>query len=130
MNVEFKGTRIVEGIVEFDKENQLWRIVSDPNKIYKYEIIENVKIIEIKKNQTSGVLGGIASTMVAPAAYAQPSAVVKLQIKVKTSNQDIVFDTSTEYVRQGTLDYNKERSKADEIRKKLKIIEKRNKAKA
>lgn len=128
MEEKFIMSKNVLGIVEFDKSHQLWRACANPDQVYVYHKIEKVSIIETLqgKQKVDHILSGVAATMSAPVSFAQPSAFVKIQIKVITKDEDIVFDVSKDYVRQNTLDYHDDKRKAEEVKKFFKVLIKRN----
>lgn len=126
---EFTPTKKVLNIVEFDKNHQLWRICEKPNELFDYDQVQKVNIVEKLQEgkKTKSIIDNIGVTMGAPVSFAQPSAYVKIQIKVLLkNNENFIFDISDEYVKQNTLDYHDDKRKAEEIKKKLKILEKRN----
>lgn len=127
---EFTTTRNILDIIEFDKNNQLWRVCDTPSELFNYSDVKKVSIIEKIKNheKTKNIIRNIGSTMIASTSYISSSADVKIQIKVDLTNGgDIVFDISKKYIQQNTLDYHSDKRKAEEVKEKLKFLEKRNK---
>lgn len=129
MTIKFFASKNVLNIVEFDKTHQLWRICANNTNTYTYEQVKKVSMIETleKNKRTSNILNNIAATMSAPVSFAQPSASVKIQIKIILKNdEEVIFDISNDYIPQNSLDYHADKRKAEEIKKAFKILAERN----
>lgn len=126
---EFTPSKEVLGYVEFDKAHQLWRVPSLDNKIFDYKDVKKVHIMEEpQKGKTAEtVLNNIAAST-AGIVLATPSTYVKVRIKVKFfDDTEIMFDISKDYLQLNTLDYHEDKRRAEEVKKALKVLEKRNK---
>lgn len=129
MGNNFMLSKNVLGIIEFDKTNQLWRTCDDRECVYDYKSVKKVNIVDAIQNnkKTSTILSNIATTIVAPTSYAQPSAPVIVQVKVLLDNgEEVYINISDSKVKQNTMDYHTLRKNAEEIKQKFKIIIKRN----
>lgn len=126
---EFIPSKEVLGYVEFDKVHQLWRVPSLDNKLFNYKDVQKVSVVEEPRKHQIGksVLDNIAAAG-AGVSLAQPSTLVKIRIKVLFfDGSDVTFDISKDYLQMNILDYHEDKRRATEVKKALKVLERRNK---
>ncbi len=130
-HIEFTTSKNIHNIIEFDKENKLWRLSTDLSKLYDYKLLEKVEVMEAPKsrNNNKNAIASAVLTAVMPMAAVQTANDVIIQVKIKLIDKDVLFiDVSKDYVTQYSDQYHKDKEVADEIKKAIRVLIRRNKS--